>query len=54
MNNIIGAEIQQININLPDVNWESLADQAGDKIAEKLKSDENFQELVAKGIRNKI
>jgi TP901 family phage tail tape measure protein len=53
-NNIIGAEIQQININLPDVNWESLADQAGQKVAERLKSDEAFQELVAKGIRDKI
>jgi hypothetical protein len=54
MNNIIGAEIQQININLPDVNWESLADQAGQKVAERLKTDEAFQELIAKGIRNKI
>jgi TP901 family phage tail tape measure protein len=53
-NTIIGADIKQININLPDVNWESLADQAGQKVAERLKSDEAFQELVAKGIRDKI
>jgi TP901 family phage tail tape measure protein len=53
-NQIIGAEIQQININLPDVNWESLADKAGEKVAERLKSDEAFQDLIAKGIRNKI
>jgi hypothetical protein len=53
-NQIIGAQIQQINVNLPEVDYNSLADQAGQKVAERLKTDEAFQELVAKGIRKKI
>lgn len=53
-NTVIGAQIQDVNINLPNINLESLADQAGQKLAERLKSDEEFQKLIAKGIRNKL
>jgi TP901 family phage tail tape measure protein len=54
LNQIIGAQIQNITVNLPEMDAEKLADEAGKKMAEKLKSDENFQKLVANSIRNKL
>jgi len=53
-NTIVGAQIQQININLPEISFEELANKAGDKVTEMLKSDPAFQDLIAKGIRDKI
>jgi TP901 family phage tail tape measure protein len=53
-NTIVGAQINQINVSLPEVDWSSLADEAGKQIAEKLRTDGTFQLLIANGIRNKI
>jgi TP901 family phage tail tape measure protein len=53
-NTVVGAQIQELNINMPDINYETLADKAGQKVADRLKSDGEFQNLVAKVIRDKI
>lgn len=53
-NNIIGASIETINVNLPKMDWEWIAAKAGEKVTEELKTNEEFQKLIANGIRNKL